>query len=317
MDLVRIGKTVILGTVVSARKASPVDFTLNGRLSRKICCSRTFPGGFFKEKQDQVIRSINNAFSRPCLRPLFPSDYHAEVQVMIQLMSHDDDVMPALAGLAASAALALSDIPFATLIQKYRRKVYHQSKPCTIRIIRHRYDGASMDSIAMVEGEMKEISEAEMLEAIKFAHEHIKIQFLLNCVYKLLLERKKFVPTTEKEKKAIHAKVKAASYDKIYAVAKAGSAKHERSAAFAEIKEEVKALFTEEELAENGDLISRYFSKTNKEAVRNVTLDLGTRLDGRKTTEIRPIWAEIDYYLQFTDLPYLLEEKLKHWQQLL
>jgi polyribonucleotide nucleotidyltransferase len=107
-----------------------------------------------------------------------------------------------------------------------------------------------------------------MLEAIKFAHEHIKIKFLLNCVYKLLLERKKFVPT-EKEKTAIHAKVKAASYDKIYAVAKAG-AKHERSAAFAEIKEEVKALFTEEELAENGDLISRYFSKTIK-AVRNVT----------------------------------------------
>jgi polyribonucleotide nucleotidyltransferase len=113
-----------------------------------------------------------------------------------------------------------------------------------------------MDSIA-IEGEMKEISEAEMLEAIKFAHEHIKIKFLLNCVYKLLLERKKFVPDGEREDEAIHAKVKA-SYDKIYA-AKAGSAKHERSAAFAEIKEEVKALFTEEELAENGDLISRYF----------------------------------------------------------
>jgi polyribonucleotide nucleotidyltransferase len=141
------------------------------------------------------------------LRPLFPSDYHAEVQVMIQLMSHDDDVMPdALAGLAASAALALSDIPFATLISEARvgridgKFIINPSRAQLELSDIDMMIGASMDSIAMVEGEMKEISEAEMLEAIKFAHEHIKIKFLLNCVYKLLLERKKFVPTTEKEK---------------------------------------------------------------------------------------------------------------------
>jgi polyribonucleotide nucleotidyltransferase len=130
------------------------------------------------------------------LRPLFP-DYHAEVQVMIQLMSHDDDVMPdALAGLAASAALALSDIPFATLISEARvgridgKFIINPSRAQLELSDIDMMIGASMDSIAMVEGEMKEISEAEMLEAIKFAHEHIKIKFLLNCVYKLFLKRK-------------------------------------------------------------------------------------------------------------------------------
>jgi polyribonucleotide nucleotidyltransferase len=148
----------------------------------------------------------------------------------------------------------------------------------------------------MVEGEMKEISEAEMVEAIKFAHEHIKVQI---AAQERLAQAfgKKEVRTyeTEKTDDAIYAKVKAAAYDKIYAIASKGSAKHERSAAFDAVKEEVKALFTEEELAENGDLVSKYFYKTNKEAVRNVTLDLGTRLDGRKTTEIRPIWSEVNY----------------------
>jgi polyribonucleotide nucleotidyltransferase len=148
----------------------------------------------------------------------------------------------------------------------------------------------------MVEGEMKEISEAEMVEAIKFAHGHIKNQIaaqerLANAF------GKKEVRTyeTERTDDAIYAKVKAAAYDKIYAIASKGSSKQERTAAFAEVKDEVKALFTEEELAVDGDLVSKYFYKTNKEAVRNVTLDLGTRLDGRKTTEIRPIWCEVDY----------------------
>ena len=156
--------------------------------------------------------------------------------------------------------------------------------------------GASTDSIAMVEGEMKEISEAEMLEAIKFAHEHIKNQISAQVRLQAAFGKKEVrTYEGEREDEAIYAKVKAASYDKIYAIASKGSAKHERSAAFDEVKEEVKALFTEEELAENGDLVSKYFYKTNKEAVRNVTLDLGTRLDGRKTTEIRPIWCEVDY----------------------
>ena len=237
------------------------------------------------------------------LRPLFPADYHAEVQVMIQLMSYDEDVMPdALAGLAASAALALSDIPFETLISEARvgridgKFIINPSRAQLALSDIDMMIGASMDSIAMVEGEMKEISEAEMVEAIKFAHEHIKNQIAAQVRLQAAFGKKEVrTYEGEREDEAIYAKVKAASYDKIYAIASKGSSKQERTAAFAEVKEEVKALFTEEELAENGDLVSKYFYKTNKEAVRNVTLDLGTRLDGRKTTEIRPIWCEVDY----------------------
>ena len=156
--------------------------------------------------------------------------------------------------------------------------------------------GASLDSVAMVEGEMKEISEAEMVEAIKFAHEAIKVQIHAQLRLQEAFGKKETrTYEGEKENEEIYKKVKAAAYDKIYAIAKVGSAKHERSAAFAEVKEEVKALFTEEELAADGDLVSKYFYKTNKEAVRNVILELGIRLDGRKTTEIRPIWCETDY----------------------
>jgi len=237
------------------------------------------------------------------LRPLFPDDYHAETQVMIQLMSHDENVMPdALAGLAASAALAISDIPFSTLISEVR--VARVDGKFIINPSRAQLEvsdidmmiGASTDSIAMVEGEMKEISEKEMVEAIKFAHEAIKLQIVAQ--EKLVAKVGKKETRTyeeEREDEAIYAKVKAAAYDKIYNIAKVGSGKHERSAAFDAVKDEVKALFTSEELAANGDLVGKYFYKTNKEAVRNVILDLGLRLDGRKTTEIRPIWAEVDY----------------------
>jgi polyribonucleotide nucleotidyltransferase len=157
--------------------------------------------------------------------------------------------------------------------------------------------GASMDSIAMVEGEMKEISEAEMVEAIKFAHEAIKIQIAAQERLVAAFGGKKEVRTydQDREDEAIYEKVKAASYDKCYAIAKAGTSKQERTAQFSEVKDEVKASFTEEELAANSDLISKYYAKAQKEAVRNVILDLGSRLDGRKTTEIRPIWAEVDY----------------------
>ena len=304
--VVRIGKTVILGTVVAARKASPgIDFLpLTVDYREKFAAAGRFPGGFFKrEARPSDSEVLTMRLVDRVLRPLFPSDYHAEVQVMIQLMSHDDEVMPdALAGLAASAALALSDIPFETLISEARvgridgKFIINPSRAQLELSDIDMMIGASTDSIAMVEGEMKEISEKEMVEAIKFAHEHIKVQI---AAQERLAKAfgKKEVRTYEQEKSddAIYAKVKAAAYDKIYAIASKGSAKHERSAAFDAVKEEVKALFTEEELAENGDLVSKYFYKTNKEAVRNVTLDLGTRLDGRKTTEIRPIWCEVDY----------------------
>jgi polyribonucleotide nucleotidyltransferase len=303
--VVQMGNAMLLATVVSARKASPVDFLpLTVDYREKFAAAGRFPGGFFKrEARPSDSEVLTMRLVDRVLRPLFPDDYHAETQVMIQLMSHDDEVMPdALAGLAASAALALSDIPFSTLISEAR--VARVDGKFIINPSRAQLElsdidmmiGASKDSIAMVEGEMKEISEKEMVEAIKFAHDAIKIQI---AAQERLVEAfgKKETRTyeLEKEDEAIYAKVKAAAYDKIYAVAKEGTAKQERTAAFADIKEEVKALFTEEELAVDGDLVSKYFYKTNKEAVRNVTLDLGTRLDGRKTNQIRPIWAEVDY----------------------
>jgi polyribonucleotide nucleotidyltransferase len=303
---VRMGNAVLLATVVSARKASPgIDFlplTLDYR--EKFAAAGRFPGGFFKrEARPSDNEILTMRLVDRVLRPLFPKDYHAETQVMIQLMSHDENVMPdALAGLAASAALSLSDIPFSTLISEVR--VARVDGKFIINPSRTQLElsdidmmiGASKESIAMVEGEMKEISEAEMVEAIKFAHEAIKIQI---AAQERLVAAfgKKEVRTYDQEREdvAIYEKVNAAAYDKCYAIAKQGTAKQERTAQFAEAKEVVKALFTEEELAENGDLVSKYFAKSSKEAVRNVTLDLGTRLDGRKTNQIRPIWAEVDY----------------------
>ncbi|MBA4275169.1 polyribonucleotide nucleotidyltransferase [Flavobacterium sp.] len=304
--VVQMGNAMLLATVVSARKASPgVDFLpLTVDYREKFAAAGRFPGGFFKrEARPSDSEVLTMRLVDRVLRPLFPDDYHAETQVMIQLMSHDDSVMPdALAGLAASAALALSDLPFSTLISEARvaridgKFVINPSRAQLELSDIDMMIGASKDSIAMVEGEMKEISEHEMVEAIKFAHDAIKIQIAAQERLVAAFGAKETrTYEEEKEDEAIYAKVKAAAYDKIYDIAKVGSSKQERTASFAAVKEEVKALFTEEELAENGDLVSKYFYKTNKEAVRNVTLDLGTRLDGRKTNQIRPIWAEVDY----------------------
>ena len=304
--VVRMGDTMILATAVSARSANPaVDFLpLTVDYREKFAAAGRFPGGFFKrEARPSDNEVLTMRLVDRVLRPLFPSDYHAEVQVMIQLMSHDDEVMPdALAGLAASAALALSDIPFETLISEARvgridgKFIINPSRAQLELSDIDMMIGASRDSIAMVEGEMKEISEKEMVEAIKFAHEHIKVQIDAQERLAAAFGKKEVREyETEKSDEAIYAKVRDYAYDKIYAIASKGSAKQERGAAFDAVKEEVKALFTEEELEENGDLVGKYFYKVNKEAVRNVTLDLGTRLDGRKTTEIRPIWCEVDY----------------------
>jgi polyribonucleotide nucleotidyltransferase len=304
--VVQMGNAMLLATVVSARKASPgVDFLpLTVDYREKFAAAGRFPGGFFKrEARPSDSEVLTMRLVDRVLRPLFPNDYHAETQVMIQLMSHDEDVMPdALAGLAASAALALSDLPFSTLISEARvaridgKFVINPSRAQLELSDIDMMIGASKDSIAMVEGEMKEISEHEMVEAIKFAHESIKIQIAAQERLQVAFGKKE-VRTYEEEREdeAIYAKVKAGAYDSCYAIAKEGTAKHERTAQFAEVKEEVKSLFTEEELAENGDLVGKYFYKTQKEAVRNVILDLGLRLDGRKTNEIRPIWSEVDY----------------------
>ena len=237
------------------------------------------------------------------LRPLFPKDYHAETQVMIQLMSHDDDVMPeAMAGLAASAAIQLSDFPFECPISEARVGRVNGEfiiNPTRAQLAESDIDmmiGASADSVMMVEGEMDEISEEEMAEAIKFAHEAIKVQ----CAAQVKLAEafgKKEVReyAEEREDLDLAKKIHDMAYDKVYAIAKAGSSKKERSTAFSEIKEDIKASFSEEELADYGDLVSKYYAKAEKAAIRTLTLDEGLRLDGRKTDEIRPIWCEVDY----------------------
>ena len=303
--VVQSGKCMLLCTVVSNYKQSDVDFLpLTVDYREKFAASGRYPGGFFKrEARPSDGEVLTMRLVDRVLRPLFPKDYHAETQVMIQLMSHDEDVMPdAMAGLAASAAIQLSDFPFECAISEARVGRVNGEfviNPTRAQLEESDIDmmiGASADSVMMVEGEMKEISEEEMVDAIKFAHDHIKIQ----CAAQLKLaeafgkkEVREYAP--EREDEELAKKIRGLAYDKVYAVAKAGSAKHERSASFAEIKEEIKATFSEEELEDFGDLVSRYYSKAEKAAVRDLTLNEGLRLDGRKTDEIRPIWCEVDY----------------------
>ena len=303
--VVQSGKCMLLCTVVSNYKQSDVDFLpLTVDYREKFAASGRYPGGFFKrEARPSDGEVLTMRLVDRVLRPLFPKDYHSETQVMIQLMSHDENVMPdAMAGLAASAAIQLSDFPFECPISEARVGRVNGEfviNPTRSQLLESDIDmmiGASADSVMMVEGEMGEISEEEMVEAIKFAHEAIKIQCAAQVkLAKAFGQKETREYETAKEDEDLAKKIHDMAYDKVYAVAKAGSAKHERSAAFESIKEEIKASFTEEELAEYGDMISKYYSKAEKAAVRDLTLNEGLRLDGRKTDEIRPIWCEIDY----------------------
>ncbi len=303
--VVQSGKCMLLCTVVSNYHQSDVDFLpLTVDYREKFAAAGRYPGGFFKrEARPSDGEVLTMRLVDRCLRPLFPKDYHAETQVMIQLMSHDPEVMPdAMAGLAASAAIQLSDVPFETAISEVRVGRVNGEfiiNPSFSQLAESDIDmmiGASADSVMMVEGEMDEISEEEMVEAIKAAHEAIKIQ----CEAQLRLaeafgkkETREYDPEDEDE--ALAQKIHEMVYDKTYAIAKAGSAKHERGAAFSELKEEVFNSFSEEEQEELGKLIHKYVAKAQKEAIRNLTLDEGLRLDGRQTTDIRPIWCEVDY----------------------
>jgi polyribonucleotide nucleotidyltransferase len=303
--VVQSGKCMLLCTVVSNYQQSDVDFLpLTVDYREKFAASGRYPGGFFKrEARPSDGEVLTMRLVDRVLRPLFPKDYHAETQVMIQLMSHDDDVMPeAMAGLAASAAIQLSDFPFECAISEARVGRINGEfviNPTRAQLEESDIDmmiGASADSVMMVEGEMDEISEEEMADAIKFAHEAIKLQIaaqlrLAEAFGKKEVREYKTAEKNEVLEKRIHD----LTYDKCYAIAKKGTSKAERSAAFAEVKEEVKASFTEEEMVEFGHLVSGYYSKAEKEAVRELTLAEGIRLDGRKTDEIRPIWSEVDY----------------------
>lgn len=303
--VVQMGNTMLLCTVVSNYDASPVDFLpLTVDYREKFAAAGRYPGGFFKREArpstDEIL--VMRLVDR-CLRPLFPKDYHAETQVMIQLMSHDENVMPdALAGLAASAAIQLSDIPFEYPISEVRvvrvngnyiiNPSYEQQAQADIDLM----VGASEDSVTMVEGEMKEVSEEEMAEAIKVAHEAIKIQIAAQVRLAEAFGKKETREYEgEEENEELAQKIHDMAYQKYYDIAKSGSGKKERGLAFSEVKDEVKATFSEEELETHGSLVSKYLSKAHKAAVRDLVLNEGIRLDGRQTTDIRPIWCEVDY----------------------
>ncbi len=305
--VVKQGNTMVMATVVSNKEAKEdVDFMpLSVEYQEKYAATGKFPGGFFKrearpsEYEILIARLVDRA-----LRPLFPEDYHAETQMIISLISSDKTVMPdTLAALAASAALAVSDIPFGGPISEVKVARINGEfllNPTAEQLEESDIDlmvAATLDNIMMVEGEMKEISEADMLEAMKFAHDAIKIQCqaqleLADMVEKAKTKREYNHETNDAEFKAA---VEAATYDKLYAVASAATAKNERSEKFAEIKEEFFATLSEEDQAEKAGMFKRYFHEVEKKAVRNFVLDERTRLDGRKLDQIRPIWTEVDY----------------------
>ncbi len=304
--LVRLGDTMLLATVVSAQEAKEgVDFMpLSVDYKEKFAAAGRFPGGFLRregrpgDNEILVSRLVDRA-----LRPLFPSDYHADTFVTIELISAETGVMPdALAGLAASAALAVSDIPFNGPISECRvSRIDGQFKVNPDAEENERADidlliGATIDNILMVEGEMDEVSEEEMIEAIGFAHEEIKKQ----CAVQIEMAQEVGSTTKrtychEESDEELEKKVWDETYDKVYAVAqKAMADKHKRSEEFGAVKEAFLEQYTEEDEV-NEALVSRYFHDVEKKAVRNLILDEKFRLDGRKTDEIRPIWSEVDY----------------------
>ncbi len=305
--VVKQGNTMLLATVVAAKEAKEgVDFMpLQVEYKEKYASIGRFPGGFLKrEARPSDYEILISRLIDRALRPLFPSDYHADVFVTVNLISAEADTQPdALAGLAASAALAVSDIPFGGPISEVRvARVDGKLKinPLLSEMERADIDimvGATYDNILMVEGEMKEVSEADMLEAIKFAHEEIK----KHCLVQMELSRElgKDVKRTychETNDEELKAKVIADTYDKVYAIARATSTKHERSEKFDAVEEEFLSQYDEEERAEKEPLIKRYFHDfVLKKAMRNMILDEGIRLDGRATDQIRPIWCEVGY----------------------
>ncbi|MBP3943140.1 polyribonucleotide nucleotidyltransferase [Sphingobacteriaceae bacterium WQ 2009] len=300
------GDTMLLATVVSAKEAKAgVDFLpLSVDYQEKYASTGRIPGGFLRREarlsdhEVLISRLVDRA-----LRPLFPENYHADTQVLISLISADKDIMPdALAGLAASAAIAVSDIPFNGPISEVRvAKIDGQLviNPGVADLERATLEfivAGSAQDIGMVEGEADEISEEEMVEAIAFAHEAIKKQVaaqveLANLVGKSVKREYNHEPTNPE----LRAAVFAATYDKVYAVAKSASAKHERTAAFAAISDEFKATLPAELDEDTKFLYKKYFHDVQYDAVRNLVLDEGKRLDGRDVRTVRPIWSEVDY----------------------
>jgi polyribonucleotide nucleotidyltransferase len=306
--VITMGGTMLLAAVVSNEDAKEgVDFLpLTVEYQEKYGSAGRFPGGFFKrearpsENEILICRLVDRA-----LRPLFPDDYHADTTITINLISSDRQQLPdSLACLAASAALAVSNIPFNGPVSEVRvARINGQMiinpniealKDADLDII----VAASQDSIVMVEGEMKEVQENDMLEAIKLAHEAIKVQ--INAINELAAlvpaSQTKRVYSHESHNEEVRAAVHAFCFEKCAAIARSGNDdKHARSAAFKAVKEEFIASLSEEELAIAKPFVSVYFHDVEKKAVRQVILNEGKRLDGRNTTTIRPIWGEVDY----------------------
>jgi len=303
----RMGNTMLLATVVSAKEAGEgVDFMpLQVEYKEKFSSFGRFPGGFLKrEGRASDYEILTARLVDRVLRPLFPDNYHADTFVNITLYSTDGVDMPdSLAGLAASAALAVSDIPFNGPISEVRvaridgefviNPTFEQLEKADMELM----VGATYDNIMMVEGEMNEVSEADLLNALKAAHaaikEQCKIQMELAEAAGATVKREYCHEINDEDlRKDVHDKC----YDKAYAVAKAGCAdKHWRADSFEAICNEYIESIPEEEREEKTPLVKRYYHDVEKEAVRRCILDEGIRLDGRKTTEIRPIWCEVDY----------------------
>ncbi len=305
--VVKSGNTMLLATAVSAHDVrDDVDFLpLTVDYREKYAAAGRFPGGFFKREarpsdtEVLVMRLVDRA-----LRPTFPGDYHAGTQVMIQLMSADEEVLPdSLAGLAASACIAVSDIPFDGPISEVR--VARVDGEFIINPFRSELERAdmdimvagSMDSIVMVEGEMSEVSEDEMVDAIEAAHAAIQKQ----CEAQIELAKKTGHYGVQREyshenhDEDLRARVNDALVEKFYEAAKQGSTKEERKAKFSELKEAFMATLSEDEVAEKSFMLRQYIGAAQKKAVRDLLLNEGIRLDGRSSTDIRPIWTEVDY----------------------
>lgn len=305
--VVKMGNTMILATVCSKKEAAEnVDFMpLQVEYQEKYAAVGRFPGGFFKREarpstyEILIARLIDRA-----LRPLFPDNYHAETQVLVTLISGDKNELPdAIAGLAASAALTVSDIPFHGPISEVRvARINNEYKinPSVADLENADMDlivAATIDNIMMVEGESKEVQEADLVEALKVAHQAIKLQCQAQLELAAEVERanpkREYCHETNDEE--LREQVKNATYQKIYDIAKNPTTKHERSDAFEKVLEDFLVTIPEEELDEKSPMIKRYYENVQWEAVRDMVLTERQRLDGRKLDEIRPIWSEVDY----------------------
>ena len=305
--VVKMGGTMLLATVCAAKEVKEgTDFMpLTVDYKEKYYSAGRFPGGFMKRegKSSDYEILISRLIDRP-IRPLWPDDFHLEVFVNVTLISAEKDIQPdALAGLAASCALATSDLPFGGPISEVRvcriggefviNPTFSEMQDADLELM----VAATEENIMMVEGEMKEVSESVMLEAIKFAHEEIKrhCRVQKELMHELGTDVNKRDYPHDVEDEELKKAVESFCYDKCYALAKSFKSKHEREDGFTAIKEEFLATIPEEQLEEKTPFVERYYHSVEKEAMRNMILDEGVRLDGRVCDQVRPIWCEVDY----------------------